>query len=169
MSAVRGRVTRGALCQIIVRRATPSGGPAATLGIPIGMGTVGPAGCPDQERDPMVPPTTSSPAAARRPSSGSARPNLDSLESNPQAAWRQTLAPYAKAHNGRALLGIATSVVPYLALSLAMYFALRVSDLLVLAVAIPAGVFLVRTFIVFHDCSHSSFLAARRANALLGP
>jgi acyl-lipid omega-6 desaturase (Delta-12 desaturase) len=86
----------------------------------------------------------------------------------PEPAWREMLAPYARAHNGRALLGLATSVVPYLGLSLAGYFALRVSDLLVLAVAIPAAAFLVRTFVVFHDCSHSSFLVARRANAWLG-
>ena len=49
--------------------------------------------------------------------------------------------------------------------SCAAFFAIRISDLLVLAVAIPTAAFLVRTFIIFHDCSHSSFLAARRANA----
>jgi omega-6 fatty acid desaturase (delta-12 desaturase) len=58
--------------------------------------------------------------------------------------------------------------VPYLALSVAMYFALGVSYLLVLAISIPAAGFLVRTFIVFHDCSHGSFLHSKRANAWLG-
>ena len=56
------------------------------------------------------------------------------------------------------LLDLATSVVPYLALSVLMYLALGVSDLLALAIAIPAAGFLVRTFILFHDCSHGSFL-----------
>jgi omega-6 fatty acid desaturase (delta-12 desaturase) len=84
------------------------------------------------------------------------------------AFWRKTLAPYAQAHSGRALLGFATSVVPYLALSVAMYLALRVSYLLVLALAVPTAAFLVRTFIIFHDCSHGSFLGSRRANAWLG-
>jgi omega-6 fatty acid desaturase (delta-12 desaturase) len=82
--------------------------------------------------------------------------------------WRETLAPYAQAHGGRALLGLATSVVPYLALSVAMYLALSVSYLLVLAIAVPTAAFLVRTFIIFHDCSHGSFLASKRANAWLG-
>jgi omega-6 fatty acid desaturase (delta-12 desaturase) len=59
-------------------------------------------------------------------------------------------------------------VVPYLALSYAMYLSLRVSYLLVLVLAIPAAGFLVRTFILFHDCSHGSFLASKRANAWLG-
>ncbi len=116
----------------------------------------------------MVPARTESPPAARSGSPGPAQPPVESREPRPEPAWRETLAPYAQAHNGRALLGLATSVVPYLALSFAMYLAIRVSDLLVLAVAIPTAAFLVRTFIVFHDCSHSSFLAARRANAWLG-
>ena len=84
------------------------------------------------------------------------------------AFWRETLAPYARPRLSRSLLDLATSVVPYLALCVAMYFALGVSYLLVLALAIPASGFLVRTFILFHDCSHGSFLASRRANLWLG-
>jgi omega-6 fatty acid desaturase (delta-12 desaturase) len=82
--------------------------------------------------------------------------------------WRDVLAPYARAHLGRSLLDIATSVVPYVTLWALMYRALDVSYLLVLALAIPAGGFLLRTFIVFHDCAHGSFLASKRANAWLG-
>jgi acyl-lipid omega-6 desaturase (Delta-12 desaturase) len=78
------------------------------------------------------------------------------------------LAPYARASYPRALLDIATSVVPYLAVSVAMYYALGVSYLLVLALAILAAGFLVRTFILFHDCTHGSLLPSRRANAWLG-
>jgi omega-6 fatty acid desaturase (delta-12 desaturase) len=82
--------------------------------------------------------------------------------------WREDLAPYAEPDLARSLREIATSVAPYLGLSVAMYMALRVSYLLVLAIAIPAAGFLVRTFIIFHDCSHGSFLRSRRANAWLG-
>jgi omega-6 fatty acid desaturase (delta-12 desaturase) len=89
--------------------------------------------------------------------------------SQPQGAfWRETLAPYAKPHLGRSLLDLATAVLPYLALSVAMYAALSVSYLLVLVIAIPAAGFLVRTFILFHDCSHGSFLASRKGNLWLG-
>lgn len=82
--------------------------------------------------------------------------------------WRSALAPYARASYPLALRDIATSVVPYLAMSVAMYFALRVSVLLTLALAIPTAGFLVRTFILFHDCTHGSLLPSRRANAWLG-
>jgi omega-6 fatty acid desaturase (delta-12 desaturase) len=84
------------------------------------------------------------------------------------AFWRETLAPYARPHLGRSLLDIATSVVPYFGLSAAMYYALNISYLLTLAIAIPASGFLVRTFILFHDCSHGSFLPSKRANIWLG-
>ncbi|HMD56292.1 MAG TPA: fatty acid desaturase [Solirubrobacteraceae bacterium] len=83
-------------------------------------------------------------------------------------SWRDALAPYAQPNLTRALLDLATSVVPYLILSVAMYLLLDVSVWLALALAVPAAALLVRTFIVFHDCSHGSFLVSRRANAWLG-
>jgi omega-6 fatty acid desaturase (delta-12 desaturase) len=82
--------------------------------------------------------------------------------------WREALAPYERPRSGRSLLDIATSVVPYLALSALMYLALDVSYLLVLALAIPAAGFVLRTYIVFHDCAHGSFLPSKRANSWLG-
>jgi omega-6 fatty acid desaturase (delta-12 desaturase) len=63
---------------------------------------------------------------------------------------------------------LATSVVPYLVLSALMYAALGVSYGLTLVLAIPAAGFLIRTFIVFHDCTHGSFLPSKRANRWLG-
>jgi acyl-lipid omega-6 desaturase (Delta-12 desaturase) len=94
-------------------------------------------------------------------------PRIDEPQLEP-GVWRSTLAPYEAPHVGRCLLDLATSVVPYLALSTLMYFALDVSYLLVLAIALPAAGFLVRTFIVFHDCAHGSFTRSRRANAWIG-
>src|SRR4051812_17500019 len=82
--------------------------------------------------------------------------------------WRERLAPYARPDLGRSLLDLATSVVPYVALTALMYLALDASYLLVLALAIPAAGFLLRTFIVFHDCTHGSFFASRRANRVVG-
>jgi omega-6 fatty acid desaturase (delta-12 desaturase) len=82
--------------------------------------------------------------------------------------WREALAPYAKPNIGRSVLDIATSVVPYLALSYLMYLSLSVSYLLVLVIAVPAAGFLLRTYILFHDCTHGSFLPSKRANAWLG-
>jgi len=82
--------------------------------------------------------------------------------------WRESLAPFEGPRLGRSLLDIATSVVPFVALAVLMHQALDVSYLLTLALAIPASGFLVRTYIVFHDCTHGSFLPSKRANAWLG-
>ncbi len=85
-----------------------------------------------------------------------------------QAHWRTVLAPYARPSIGRGILDLATSVVPYLALWVLMYLALNISYLLVVILTVPAAGFLVRTYIVFHDCAHGSFLPSRRANTWLG-
>ncbi len=84
-------------------------------------------------------------------------------QSNPEQ-----LASYARPHMGRSLRDLMTSVVPYLALFVLMYLALDVSYLLTLAIAIPAAGFLLRTYILFHDCTHGSFLPSKRANAWVG-
>ena len=85
-----------------------------------------------------------------------------------QPNWRVALAPYARPRLGRSFVDVATSLVPYLGLLVAMYFLLDVSYLLVLAVSIPAAGFLVRTYILFHDCAHGSFLPWSKANEWLG-
>jgi acyl-lipid omega-6 desaturase (Delta-12 desaturase) len=81
---------------------------------------------------------------------------------------QESLIEYAQASPRRALLDLATSLVPYLALSWLMYLSLSVSYLLTLAIAIPAAGFLLRTFIVFHDCTHGAFLPSRRLNTWCG-
>ena len=82
--------------------------------------------------------------------------------------WTEALAPYARPSMSRSIAGLLTSVVPYLGLLVAMYFSLRVSYLLTLAVGVLAAGFLLRTYIVFHDCSHGSYLPTRRGNLWLG-
>jgi omega-6 fatty acid desaturase (delta-12 desaturase) len=81
---------------------------------------------------------------------------------------REVLAAYAQPCLARSLLAIMTSVVPYLAASVLMYLALDVSYLLTLALVVPAAGFLVRTFVVFHDCAHGSLLPSKRANGYVG-
>jgi omega-6 fatty acid desaturase (delta-12 desaturase) len=82
--------------------------------------------------------------------------------------WKESLAPYARPHLGHSTADILTSVVPYLALSVGMYFLLDVSYLLSLLVAVPAAGFLLRSYIVFHDCAHGSFMKSKNANSWLG-
>ena len=82
--------------------------------------------------------------------------------------WRQELAPYSRPHVPRSLLDLATSVAPYAVLSVAMYLSISYSYALTLLLAIPTAGFLLRTYILFHDCAHGSFLPTKRANRRLG-
>ena len=102
------------------------------------------------------------------PSPLSRRSDSDTPKLPREAGPSHGLTSYARAHLGRSLLALATSVVPFLALWWCMYLALSVSYLLVLLVAVPTAGFLVRTYILFHDCAHGSLLPGRRANAFLG-
>jgi acyl-lipid omega-6 desaturase (Delta-12 desaturase) len=81
---------------------------------------------------------------------------------------QKVLARYAVPQRGRAISNIFTSVVVYLALIVAACLALRFSPWVAGALSAVAAGFLLRTFIVFHDCAHGSFLKSKRTNALLG-
>ena len=83
-------------------------------------------------------------------------------------ACHEALAVYAQPCFRRALLEVGTSAVPYVALCAAMYLSLGISPALTLALAIPAAGFLVRVFVVFHDCAHGSLFPSKRANARVG-
>jgi omega-6 fatty acid desaturase (delta-12 desaturase) len=85
-----------------------------------------------------------------------------------RAPWHDDADRYARPHLGRSLLSVSTSVVPFIALWALMYLALSVSYLLVLVLAVPTAGFLLRTYILFHDCAHGSLLKGRRASAWLG-
>jgi acyl-lipid omega-6 desaturase (Delta-12 desaturase) len=94
--------------------------------------------------------------------------DLSQVEALGQSFWRERLAPYAEPRLGRGALDLATSVLPYLALTAAAYVLLPLSYLFALVFVVPAAGFLVRTFIVFHDCTHGSFLPNRTANRWVG-
>lgn len=78
------------------------------------------------------------------------------------------LAAYQRPSVGRSLWQFGSTMVAYLAINAAMYALAPVSVWLVLALSIPAAGFVVRLFIVQHDCGHGSFFRARWANDWLG-
>lgn len=51
---------------------------------------------------------------------------------------------------------------------IAMYYSMQVSYWLTLALSIPAAGFLIRVFIIFHDCGHGSFFKSKTANHIWG-
>jgi omega-6 fatty acid desaturase (delta-12 desaturase) len=86
----------------------------------------------------------------------------------PSTPRPELLAVYARPRLWRSLLDIVTSVVAYLGVSVLVYLTLGVSTLLTVVLVLLAAGFLVRTFIVFHDCTHGSFFRSKRANHYVG-
>lgn len=85
-----------------------------------------------------------------------------------KAHIRQILARYQQPDLWRSLWQLANSVGPYLLLWYLMVLSLKVSYLLTLALAVLAAGFMVRVFIIFHDCGHGSFFKSRRLNDAVG-
>jgi acyl-lipid omega-6 desaturase (Delta-12 desaturase) len=81
---------------------------------------------------------------------------------------QKVMARYAVPRCGPAVSNLLTSVTLYVGLIGAACVALRVSPWLAGGLSVVAAGFLLRTFIVFHDCAHGSFLPSKRANAMLG-
>jgi omega-6 fatty acid desaturase (delta-12 desaturase) len=84
------------------------------------------------------------------------------------AAWKQIVTRYQKPSIGRGVWQIVNTLVPYAALWVVMYLSLSISWWLTLPLAVLAGAFTVRTFIIFHDCGHGSFFKSATANHILG-
>lgn len=84
------------------------------------------------------------------------------------AAWKEIVAKYQKSSTTRALWQIINTLVPYAFLWYLMYRSVSVSLWLTLPLAALAGAFLVRVFIIFHDCGHGSFFKSRAANDTVG-
>ena len=78
------------------------------------------------------------------------------------------VAPYQRPSTRRALRQVANSLLPYALLWFLMYRSLAISYWLTVPLALLAGGFLVRIFIIFHDCGHGSFFKSRLANDILG-
>jgi acyl-lipid omega-6 desaturase (Delta-12 desaturase) len=84
------------------------------------------------------------------------------------AAWKAIVARYEKPSLPRALWQMVNTFVPYVALWFLMYLGVQVSWWIVAPLAILAGAFLVRIFIIFHDCGHRSYFKSTWANDLVG-
>lgn len=82
--------------------------------------------------------------------------------------WLKLLDPYRKASFGRSILELALTALPLVFLWVLAWMALSVSIWLTLLLTIPAAGFLVRLFLIQHDCGHGSFFRKRTTNDWCG-
>ncbi|MBU1012825.1 MAG: fatty acid desaturase, partial [Bacteroidetes bacterium] len=76
---------------------------------------------------------------------------------NDWSNWTKIISRYNKPSNAKSWFQIANSYIPYIGLWIAMIYSIKISYWLTLALSILAAGFLVRIFIIFHDCGHGSF------------
>ena len=90
------------------------------------------------------------------------------VEPADKAAWRQIIEKYREPSTPRALWQIANTFIPYVLLWVAMYWTWQHALWATPFLAVLAGLFLVRIFIIFHDCGHGSFFRSEAANTAVG-
>lgn len=84
------------------------------------------------------------------------------------SGWRKDIAPYERPHMKHSVWQIMNTVIPFLLLWYFAYLSLSLSYWLAVPLAVIAGGFLVRVFIIFHDCCHKSFFKNKLANEIVG-
>ena len=94
--------------------------------------------------------------------------NLTQSQEAEHIRWQPIVAKYAKPHLGRSLWQLANTLIPYVVLWGLMIWSIQISYWITLALAFPAAGFLMRTFIIFHDCGHGSFFKSQKANDFVG-
>ena len=86
----------------------------------------------------------------------------------PARVWMSTLTRYRRPDYKLGLLEILVTVVPFLLLCFAAWYSLSISYWLSLAICVPTAAFLVRLFMIQHDCGHGSFFRRKATNDWLG-
>ena len=82
--------------------------------------------------------------------------------------WLRILNGYARPSTSRSVAELAVTVVPLIALWVAMVASLQFGYWIALLLSVPAAGLLVRLFLIQHDCGHYSFFKSRWANDLVG-
>ena len=82
--------------------------------------------------------------------------------------WQKLVAKYQQPDTRRSVWQVVNSFGPYVLLWTLMVWSLRVSYALTLVLAVFAAGFMIRIFIIMHDCGHGSFLKSQKASNALG-
>lgn len=87
---------------------------------------------------------------------------------NASLSWMEIVSKYNFSDPFKSWWQVINSVVPYLLLWVVMVWSLDISYFLTLLLSFIAAGFLVRIFIIFHDCGHGSFFKSQRLNRIVG-
>ncbi len=83
-------------------------------------------------------------------------------------SWIKVISKYNRPDIRKSIWQIINSLGPYIILWYLMYLSLDISYWITIGLSFFAAGFLVRIFIIFHDCGHGSFFKSARANTIIG-
>lgn len=84
--------------------------------------------------------------------------------------WHSKLKPYQVPNTGNAIWQLINTLVPYGCLWAIMIQLIHMDYpiIVIWLLSVPAGFFLVRIFILFHDCVHGCFFKSKQINTVIG-
>ena len=94
--------------------------------------------------------------------------NIDKEIKEALKNWRSIISKYKKKSTKKAIGQMASSFLPFIAVWTLMYFTLEYSLTLTILLGILNAFFLVRIFIIQHDCGHGSFIKSKKASDIIG-
>lgn len=93
---------------------------------------------------------------------------MSKLSDFKSTGWKELVAKYQAPHTWKGLWQLFNSIIPFIVLWYGMFRSLEVSYWLTLLLSLPTAGFLVRVFIIQHDCGHGSFFSSKKANNMTG-
>ncbi|MES2665202.1 MAG: fatty acid desaturase [Pseudomonadota bacterium] len=82
--------------------------------------------------------------------------------------WVQVLAKYREPSTRRSIMELVVTLVPFVFLWAMAWASLSVSYWLAFGIAVLNGAFLVRIFVIQHDCGHASYFTNRKVQDWVG-
>lgn len=93
---------------------------------------------------------------------------ITAINTADDSTWQKIILKYARPDLRKSIWQIVNSVLPYIIVWLLMVKSLEYSYWITLLLSTLAGGFLIRIFIIFHDCGHGSFFRSAKANIIVG-
>ncbi|ELK48133.1 fatty acid desaturase [Halobacillus sp. ACCC02827] len=90
------------------------------------------------------------------------------MNSAKQRELKKSVSAYAKPDTAAGVRQLINTLIPFILLWYLAYASMALSVWLAIPIAMIAGGFVIRVFIIFHDCTHQSFLKSQKANRVIG-
>jgi len=82
--------------------------------------------------------------------------------------WREKLKPFTGKSNAIGARQVLLTFIPFAALWVGYAYCVGISRWLVVPFCLVASLFILRFFVLMHDCGHGSLFASKRANQIVG-